>query len=332
MRPIDRREFLARAAAGAALVVAARAPRAFAQDAAPASGSPASKKELELRELGKTGRKLPRLGLACAPLATIKGEDKAVAVLARALELGVRYFDTSPDAGEGRAESLLGKAIRGAKREELWIATKMDVRTAAQAKAALKASLERLGTDYVDAVLIPAVRDREAASESDSVLDELRRGQRDKTVRFIGISSNKSTTYAKRALDRFPYDLALVPVNPGDAQRSDFAGDFVPFAAERKIAVVGMQIFGSGKRDDDALPRKECLTYALGQPHVDVIVPTCMTPEAVAEAWEVAAGFVMPPESTLREIEARAAKGAAARPSDPAEPPSKDEKEDEERR
>jgi aryl-alcohol dehydrogenase-like predicted oxidoreductase len=324
MRPIDRREFLVKAAASAAFVVAARARRALAQEggvAAPAAAKvPAAAGALELRELGATGRKLPRLGLSCAPLAQVKQDDKAIAVVKRALELGIRYFDVAPDDEESRAETILGKALQGVKRDELWITTKIDARKAAAAKKALAASLGRLQTDYVDAVLIPAVLDREAASDSDSILDELKRAQTAKTVRWFGIHSNKSSTYAKRAMDRFPYQVAMVPINPTDPERSQFITTFLPFAADKKIVVVANQIFPTGRGVvANAVSRKDCMTYALAQTRVDVVAPACGSVEALEEAYAATLAFTQPTSDWLRELEKK------AKPTAPDDPPDKDD-------
>src|SRR5688572_2829442 len=100
---IDRRGFLKVVAAGGAFALGA-GRRLPGQDAPPAGSPPAqvpvpAPKSLELREIGKTGRKVPRLGLGTALLAHLE-EDKALELLARAYELGLRYFDTSPTYGE----------------------------------------------------------------------------------------------------------------------------------------------------------------------------------------------------------------------------------------
>jgi predicted aldo/keto reductase-like oxidoreductase len=314
MSSIDRREFLRRSAGGA-LALAALARRGLAQDAADPAAAPAAKSDrptggLELRELGTTGRKLPRLGLGCAVLASIKSDEKAIALVQRAHELGVRYFDVAPSAGKGRAEELLGKALHGTKRDELWIATKMDERKGDPARVALAASLARLQTDYVDSVHVKTTKDREAASETDSSLDALRQAQEQGVVRHLGLTSSKGVTYAKRAIQRFSYTIALIPVNPSDPQRFNFLGDFLPFAAEKKLAVIGMQNYVTGKKaGTEPLARKDCITYALAQTLVDVIVPRCSTLEMLEEAYAAAVEFKQPTEAWLRDLEARAGKG-----------------------
>ncbi|WP_224240826.1 aldo/keto reductase [Hyalangium gracile] len=79
-------------------------------------------------------------------------------IVDRALERGVRFFDTANVYGNGESERILGQALRG-RRAEVGIATKVGLLrmqgrpeglSAARVERALEESLERLGTDYVD--------------------------------------------------------------------------------------------------------------------------------------------------------------------------------------
>ncbi|MEV0573682.1 aldo/keto reductase [Streptomyces sp. NBC_01463] len=130
---------------------------------------------LENRTLGRSGIRAGALGFGCwaiggewtdpagAPLGWGRTDDEeSVAAVRRALELGVTFFDTADVYGAGHSERLLGRALRG-RRAEAVIATKwgnvFDERqkvmtggddSVGYARAALLASLRRLGTDYVD--------------------------------------------------------------------------------------------------------------------------------------------------------------------------------------
>jgi len=79
-------------------------------------------------------------------------------IVDRALERGVRFFDTANVYGNGESERILGQALRG-RREEVGLATKVGLAriqgrpeglSAARVERALEESLERLGTSYVD--------------------------------------------------------------------------------------------------------------------------------------------------------------------------------------
>ncbi len=68
---------------------------------------------MQTRPLGRTGLRLPILGLGTAPLGQEYGRfniDEALAAIPAALDLGINFLDTSPYYGRGMSEVLLGMA------------------------------------------------------------------------------------------------------------------------------------------------------------------------------------------------------------------------------
>src|SRR5262245_16544503 len=82
---LTRRDFVRAGAAGAALLLG--------DGVAPAAGGAA---KLPQRVLGKTGVRVPTLGLGTVALGNLGNRKKAVALLHRAIDLGVTYVDTAP--------------------------------------------------------------------------------------------------------------------------------------------------------------------------------------------------------------------------------------------
>src|SRR5947209_11513580 len=83
---------------------------------------------MRYRELGKTGWKVSVLGYGAAPLGGAFGgidEKDGIRSVHAALDLGINFIDVSPDGGTARAESVLGKALRGIARERFYLATKV---------------------------------------------------------------------------------------------------------------------------------------------------------------------------------------------------------------
>jgi len=117
----------------------------------------------ERRRLGKGGPEVSAIGLGCMSLSGVygKSDDAAgVALIHRALELGVDHFDSSDMYGWGQNEGLLGRALKG-RREGVVIATKFGQTrrpggangvdgTPAYVARACEASLKRLGVDVID--------------------------------------------------------------------------------------------------------------------------------------------------------------------------------------
>jgi aryl-alcohol dehydrogenase-like predicted oxidoreductase len=115
--------------------------------------------------LGSTGLRVSAQGLGCMGMSHAYGpsdETESLAVLDRALELGVTFWDTSDSYGPGANEELLARALSG-RRDEVMLATKFGIVSdpgvytvqrvrgdAAYVRQACEASLRRLGTDAID--------------------------------------------------------------------------------------------------------------------------------------------------------------------------------------
>ena len=81
---------------------------------------------MELRKLGSQGLTVTKIGLGCMGMSEFYGardDAESIATIHRALELGVRFFDTADMYGPFVNEELLGKALRG-RRDGVVVATK----------------------------------------------------------------------------------------------------------------------------------------------------------------------------------------------------------------
>ena len=113
---------------------------------------------MERRILGKTGVEVAVLGFGCGAVGglmvrgTAADQERAVA---RALALGINYFDTAPVYGDGESEKNLGRVLK-ALRPNVVVGTKVRIpddarrRAAHAVTASLEASLGRLGLERVD--------------------------------------------------------------------------------------------------------------------------------------------------------------------------------------
>jgi aryl-alcohol dehydrogenase-like predicted oxidoreductase len=116
--------------------------------------------EMRYRPLGRTGVQVSAVGLGGNNFGRYCDEAATTAVVRHAIELGVNFIDTAEAYSGGESELLLGKALTG-RRHDVVLATKTGVRdepgseaggrlTRKRILARLDASLQRLGTDYVD--------------------------------------------------------------------------------------------------------------------------------------------------------------------------------------
>lgn len=264
MASLSRRNLLAGAAAAAGGLLARR------------SRAGGDLEPLPERSLGATGRRVPILGLGTYPLGTLRPESKGIAIVSRALETGARYFDTAPSYGP--SEARLGKGIAGFPRDKLYLATKTLERDGDAALEELERSLERLGTDYVDSVQVHEVRspsDVESLFRRSGVVAALEDARRRKKVRFIGITGHRNPDVLLQAIERHPFDTALVPVNPFDCHHRSFTRTFVPKARAKGIAVVAMKVYAGGALPSQKgeVPIADLVRFALAQDGVYVAVP-----------------------------------------------------------
>jgi D-threo-aldose 1-dehydrogenase len=201
------------------------------------------------------------LGLGTAPLAGLYeavDEDTAHAVVARAWELGLRYFDTAPYYGSGLAERRLGAALRGKGREEFVVSTKVGRLlepgaspwqgayfdfSADGALRSLEGSLERLGLDRIDVALVHDPDDHydEARAGAFQALARLRD---EGVVRAIGVGMNQTAMLARFAREADP-DCFLVAGRYTVLDRSA-EDDLLPLCEERQIRVIAGGVFNSG--------------------------------------------------------------------------------------
>lgn len=177
-------------------------------DSAPHGNAPV----LPRRLYGKTGIELSIIGFGGLAVDSVP-QDQADRLVAEVIERGVNYFDVAPTYGD--AQEHLGPAL-APYRKDVFLACKTVERSAGRAAAELARSLQLLQTDYVDLYqlhgLNDVAKDVDAAFAKGGVMELVAQAKRSGQVRHVGISAH-STAAALAALDRYPFDSVMFPVN-----------------------------------------------------------------------------------------------------------------------
>src|SRR5271157_6464139 len=133
------------------------------------------------RTLGKTGLKVCPVGFG-------SGFTPEPSIIARAVDLGVNYFDTSSDYANGNSERLVTQGLKGVPRDKVVVVSKTPARTRGVFMADLEASLKNLATDRIDIWLL------HGKSKPEEVPDELLEAgsaaKKQGKIRFFGVSTH----------------------------------------------------------------------------------------------------------------------------------------------
>ncbi len=159
---------------------------------------------MKMRKLGRNGPEVSAVGLGCMGMSAFYGaadEAQSIAVIHRALDLGVTLFDTAEMYGPHTNEVLLGKALKG-RRDEAFIATKFGINrqpdgsaitdgSPANVRRAVEGSLSRLGVDHIDLYYQHRIDPNTPIEETVGAMAEL---VREGKVRFLGLSEAAPAT------------------------------------------------------------------------------------------------------------------------------------------
>jgi aryl-alcohol dehydrogenase-like predicted oxidoreductase len=215
---------------------------------------------MRTRTLGPNGPHVAEIGLGCMGMSAFYGrtdESEARATIARALELGCNFLDTSDMYGPYTNEELVGSAIAGpaspGRREDVFLATKFGIKLVEEGnlidrvidgspqyvRAACDASLRRLGTDWIDLYYQHRVDPDTPIEETVGAMAELVAAGK---VRYLGLSEASAQTIRRAH--------AVYPITAVQTEYSlwtrDVEHDILPTLNELGIALVAYSPLGRG--------------------------------------------------------------------------------------
>jgi hypothetical protein len=237
------------------------------------------KPDLEYRTLGKTGLKVSSVSMG-----VMNCSDPAV--LLRAFDLGINFYDTADCYMRGRNEEMVGKAFEG-KRQKVFIQTKVHAHDEKKMRASVERSLRRLRTDYIDVLIWHNLSS--PTEVSDPKLSEfMSKMKKEGKVRFTGFSAHSHmASLLREAAKSNLHDVALVSYN---FTHSKDLKEAVAMAARSGLGIIAMKTQAGGykkEKMEGLTPHQAALRYVMGDKNVSCAVPGVTTIEQIEECAAV---------------------------------------------
>ena len=228
---------------------------------------------MKYNNLGRTGLHVSELGFGCGSIGglLVRGDYPSMReVVGRAIELGINYFDTASQYGNGQSEVNLGAVLREL-RPDVLVGTKVRLKAeemsqiGAAVTASVEASLRRLGREALDLIQLhnhigfqrqpEQDPDRVSLHELDAVRQAFERLRQQGKVRSWGMTGLGETGALHEAVATGAFQTIQVPYNvlnpsagalvPPDFPFQDF-GQLITHAVQQEIGVIAIRILAGG--------------------------------------------------------------------------------------
>ena len=246
-RNYSRREFISTSVKGAAVISASGmlSSESFGNFEKPGG--------IPRRTLGKTGMSVSILSFGGGSQFLKNPDGEWEKLLQKALDSGINLFDTAPEytianyfkPGElkksiGSSEARFGEVL-SPYRKNIHLITKIDGRDPASVKKSVEDSLKNMKTDYLDALLIHAISDKDTVADLEKgVYREIADLKRQGITKFIGFSSMDSAERSKDILQNLDFDIAMMAINP--TKYRNYATIAVPVAREKEVGIIAIKV------------------------------------------------------------------------------------------
>ena len=242
-----------------------------------------------MRDFGKTGMKIKRVGFGGIPIQRISQEDTNK-VIDELEKCGVNFIDTA--RGYTVSEEYLGNALKG-RREKFYIASKSMSRDYESMKRDIEISLKNLQTDYIDLYQMHNVKPAEYDTlfGEDKAYRALLEAKEQGKIKHIGITSHGLETVEK-VVESDKFETIQFPYNIVENQ----ADEVFKRAYEKGVGTIVMKPLAGGAIDDGTLAMK----YLLSREYIDVAIPGMDSPQQVIENTDVLQNYELTEEDNKK--------------------------------
>ncbi|MCK4761826.1 MAG: aldo/keto reductase, partial [Candidatus Aminicenantes bacterium] len=301
---MKRRNFLSRGLAG--ITGALTVSQFGCKDAAGKKADKKKKHKLIYRTLGKTGIKLPIVGMGSM-------DATSESLVRMALDAGITHIGTAKYYGRGRVEKFVGKVIKNYKREDIILATSVNPQPhdwksgvfskdtdVAKFERDFEGSLKSMDVDYVDIFYLPFVAKKESAT-FEPLMKAMEKFKKSGKARFLGAASHSYVPEAVRAVaDSGFYDVVM-PAYNFQIRDIEERKEAVAYAAGKGLGVVAMKTItgeswlGTNKQAAASNP-KAALKWVLQNENIHTCVPGITNFDQLETDLSVMADLSLTPE------------------------------------
>lgn len=257
------------------------------------------------RPLGKTGHNVSIFSLGGETTIEMPDRhDDAVAIINRALDLGVNYIDTAAWYGNGASELNIGTVMKE-RRDEVFLATKSHDYTYDGTMRLVDQSLRRLQTDYIDLYqhhYVGGFGRLDQLQKENSARQAFEKLKEEGVIGNIGVTGHSSRLLSE-VLEDYPYDCVLITINAAQVVMDDpeHLNRFLDLASEKNVGVIAMKVANRGRLLEQGLTIRQLLPYTMTYPVSTTIMGISAIPH-LEEDIRIASSFEQLSEEEMEEI------------------------------
>ncbi len=257
---------------------------------------------MQYREFGKTGVKISALGLGAMRLPMIKkddkkiiDEDKAVAIVRKAYEMGINYFDTAYFYLDGQSEGLVGRALKGI-RDKVYLSTKFPYwgkKERSDYRRILEDQLKKLDVDHIDFYHFHGINKKgyEDTILKNDYIKEAQKAKDEGLIDHISFSFHDKPEVLKEMVDTGYFETLLCQYNFLDRSNEEA----IAYAKSKGMGIVVMGPVAGGRISGMSLDVTEksgivaknnselALRFVLSNPNIDCALSGMASVEMVEE-------------------------------------------------
>ncbi|MFC9597196.1 aldo/keto reductase [Peribacillus butanolivorans] len=208
------------------------------------------------RRLGNSELFVSEIGLGCMSLGTVESQESEI--IQAALDEGINYFDTADLYNFGVNEEIVGKNLKSV-REQVYIATKVGNRwnenkdswswdpSGTHIKTAVKDSLKRLGTDYIDLYQLHGGTISDNIEETVEAFEDLKK---EGYIRYYGISSIRPNVI-KKFTEKSDLDSVMMQYSLLDRRPEEW----MPLLENKQISIIARGPLAKGLLSEKMLEK-----------------------------------------------------------------------------